>query len=521
MKGNRNSRIAACVIVLMISIGLVFSGCARDRASKFENPWFDKWKDTAEKSKGFTPTAKKKRGLDDKKSLGYDLRKELKAGPVKPLPKRKITVKLRDMEVSMVLRAIARAVDQNILINEAVSGKVTVDVKNVAWDDVFTGILNSQNLTYSWEGNIIRIMRVEDRQTEKKRDIRTLIVPIEWADAAQMQKNIQAVLTSYSAEEIDAEGEAAAMKTGTVLVDPHNNALIIQASLEDIQRLLPVIEAIDQPTSQVHIEAHIVEATKETARELGVQWGGLYKDGNQWVYPGANGLAANSGTGGVGIAPPASGWAANFPNANLVNDIATGPNFSLGWMVGTVGGNMLQAQLNALQTDGKLNILSSPSVTTLDNQEAIIESGKEVPFQTVDENGKIVIEWKKATMLLEVTPHVIDGEILKLTIQTKKDELDFTNTVLGNPTILTKNAETNVVLMNGETTVIGGLNRETMRDSDSGIPGLKDIPILGWLFKTDSDSTNLEELLIFITPYVLKQRQGEDVTVGVNAGSTN
>jgi type IV pilus assembly protein PilQ len=172
-----------------------------------------------------------------------------------------------------------------------------------------------------------------------------------------------------------------------------------------------------------------------------------------------------------------------------------------------IGEYLLDVQLSALQEEGKLNILSSPSITTVDNQRAIIESGAEVPFQVVDKDGNISVEFKKAVLRLEVTPHVIEGSMLKLKIVTHKDEVDFNNTVLGNPTIITKKAETNVILYDGQTTVIGGLSKETKSGSESGIPGLKDIPVLGYLFKGKSRTDKMEEILIFITPHVLKEKE--------------
>jgi type IV pilus assembly protein PilQ len=166
-------------------------------------------------------------------------------------------------------------------------------------------------------------------------------------------------------------------------------------------------------------------------------------------------------------------------------------------------------QLSALQEEGKLNILSSPSITTLDNQPASIESGREVPFQTVVYSGNVAtpsIEYKKAVLSLKVTPHTIDRNMLRLNIVTHKDELDFSNTVGGNPTIITKNAETNVILYDGQTMVIGGLSKETATDTESGVPFLKDIPLLGRLFKSTGKSSNMEEVLIFITPQILKEK---------------
>jgi type IV pilus assembly protein PilQ len=141
----------------------------------------------------------------------------------------------------------------------------------------------------------------------------------------------------------------------------------------------------------------------------------------------------------------------------------------------------------------------------LDNQSATIESGDEIPYQTT-EDGEVKIEYKKAVLRLKVTPHVIEGETLKLNIETSKDEINFSRTVMGNPTIITKKAETNVVLFDGQTTVIGGLNKETNSNAETGVPGLMNIPILGWMFRGKEKTNKMEEVLIFITPHILKQR---------------
>ena len=190
----------------------------------------------------------------------------------------------------------------------------------------------------------------------------------------------------------------------------------------------------------------------------------------------------------------------NFPAAL---DGTTG--MTLGYMFQNIGKGLLTVQLSALQQEGKLNILSSPSITTLENQSAIIESGARVPIQTIEDNN-VEIRYEDAVLKLEVTPYVIDKTNLKLKILTNKDELDFTRTVAGNPTIITKKAETNVILSDGQTTVIGGLSKETASESESGVPWLKDIPGLGWLFRSTDKSKSMEEVLIFITPYILKER---------------
>jgi type IV pilus assembly protein PilQ len=326
----------------------------------------------------------------------------------------------------------------------------------------------------------------------------TQVVQVEFADAKKLKESLEKFLSEKN------EGQP----IGSVTVDEHTNALIIQAIYGDLERMIPLILELDRPTQQILIEAHIVEATKGTSMELGVQWGGVLNDGDLWVTPGANstGVVGNPLSGG-GI-DPTSGWAANLPASGQGAGTYTG--FTLGFALEDVGNSVLAAQLSALETEGKLNILSSPSITTLDNQKATIESGTEVPYQTV-ENGEVKIEYKKAVLSLEVTPHVIGDNTLKLNINTKKDELDFANTVGGQPTILTKKASTNVLLFDGQTTVIGGLSKEKTSRDEAGLPWLKDIPILGYLFKSTGSSDDMEEVLIFITPHIL----GEQLTEGL------
>ncbi|MBU2549689.1 MAG: type IV pilus secretin PilQ [Proteobacteria bacterium] len=486
----------------------LFLGCAPDRTQK-PDPFFDKWRARAEESKANKPT-KVKDELGDNRSRLTRLQKELRAEFIKPLPKKKITVKLRDLPAAVALHAVARAVDQNILINETVQGKVTLDVKDVPWDQVFSSILSSQSLTYVWEGDIIRVMTYDEKVRNQKRAMQTRVVHIEFAEPADLQKNLQSILESAAQEKKgDGKEVTAAVLEGRVMVDAHNHALIIQATQDDIDRLVPLIASLDQPTSQVLIEAHIVETTKETALDLGVQWGGLSKDSaGNWFYPGANSSGIWGQTVGDPTFAPNTGPMVNFP----VTDI-TQAGFTLGFLAETTGSSMLALELSALQRDGKLNILSSPSITTLDNSAAVIESGAEVPYRTYDKDGQPVIQFKKATLRLEVTPHVIGGEQLKLKIDTKKDELDWTNPIDGNPTILTKNAQTHVILLDGQTTVIGGLNKENATNTETGVPGLKNIPILGWLFKGLSESNKMEEVLIFITPHILKEKGAEKAQV--------
>ncbi|MFO7715684.1 type IV pilus secretin PilQ [Desulfosarcina sp.] len=505
---HRNQWAASALAAIFLLSGL--TGCAQPKTQK-NNPVFDQWQARAAESKGFSPP-EQHRIIDMPESLPpADETAAMGPRNDKPLPDKSVTLKIHQADITVLLRALARSVGISILINNSVQGVTSLNADKIPWNQVFEGILKTHGLSYAWEGDLLRIVSLDDkanivrqleadqkilstrRQMELSEPLVTKIVHVDYADAAKLKTNLEKFLTEADNGKI----------LGSVLLDEHNNALIIQAARSDLERMIALITQLDQPTAQVLIEAHIIEATSETARALGVQWGGLYTGSDYWVTPNAGdaiGLTA------ADALNPSSGLAANFP-ADLSGAAVAGSGFTLGMIIKS-GDLLLAAQLNALEEEGKLNILSNPSITTLDNQTAIIESGDEVPFQTIDDNN-VQIEYKKAVLRLEVTPHVIAGDTLKMDIITNKDELDFTRTVSGNPTVITKKAQTNVVLFDGQTTVIGGLNKQTDRSIDYGIPWLREIPGLGYLFKGESKNNQMQDLLIFITPHILKRRPPE------------
>ncbi len=504
-------------LALLTALGL--AGCAA-KVAKPDQEFLEEWQARSAKSHGFSPAAPRRPiELPDRPPPAAPPGAAPPAA-TPPLPQQRISLRMVEASVPSVLRALAKAVDQNVMINERVKGVIDVSLKEVAWDQAFLGILRTHGLAYVWEGDIIRVITLEDKnreleQLETEQKIRakgrelewyepllTRIVEIEYTDAGALRDNLQTFLSLNAAEK----------PVGSVLVDVHTNSLIIQATPQDLERILPLIDVLDRPTPQVLIEAYIVEANKDAARALGVQWGGLYRNQagskNYFFTPGDIAGGAGSGvTPGSGESVnPSSGIASNFPAPLTTTDAAGNLlGLDLGFILESASGNILSVQLQALEEEGVINILSSPSITTLDNQEAFIESGREVPFQTV-EDDEVNIEYKQAVLRLEVTPHVIDGGTIKLTIFTTKDELDFENAVGNNPTIITKKARTSVILFNGQTTVIGGLSKETKSSSDFGIPYLRDIPYLGYLFGGYGRAKNEEDLLIFITPHILAEQ---------------
>jgi type IV pilus assembly protein PilQ len=494
--------LSGMLVLFMTTVWI--SGCSQNSGLKeVKDPFFEQWRVKAEESKGHSavkpPPANEAPFEITTKETAEKVEPEVR----KPLPTRKISLKMNSIDVSVLLRALAKAADQNIILNEKVTGKININIHQAPWDEVFLGILRTTGLNYSWEGDIIRIMTAEDLEADIRTRVRsrelklaqpplTRIVSVKFMEPNKLKANLEKFVT------IDRNGQ----QTGSILVDEHSNALIIRALKSDMDNILAVIERLDRPTPQVLIEAYIVEANKDVARELGIQWGGIYagKSGDKQVFV----TGKQTGTEAVPLDGPidvTSGSVVNLPAL----PIGGFDPMTLGLIYTRVGEYLLSAQLSALQDQGKLHILSSPSITTLDNQNAYIESGSDVPYQSV-EDGEVKVEYKKAVLRLDVTPHVIDSETLKMVIKVNKDEPDFTNTVLGNPTIITKKAETNVLQNDGQTIVIGGLSKESSSRSDTGTPFLEDIPGLGYLFKRKSSSDQMEELLIFITPHILKPR---------------
>ena len=542
-------KILSNLVISFIFSGFFFGCAGTDKENK--ELFFDKWKAIADKSEGYSPAPVKSIAEQKGTVLEDSFKKKITEQlPEKPLPTQKLTLEMHDVEIAVLLKTLARSVNQNIIISESVKGTAYISIKDTSWDQVFKGVLNANGLSYEWEGDIIRIITTDDinqslklmkakhniaagkQEYELKMGIlrsrvkmaeplQTWIYHVKYTDTETLRDNLKEFLKSTHAGSggagtgfevgsfpdgtlgSDSRIRAASSDLrGAILVDPHTNSLIIQVGRSELKKIRAMVLELDKPTLQVLIQAHIVEANSSTALELGIEWGGLYRGsvgGQNWITPGANSTGITDSKLSAGIDPTA-GMAVNFPA-----DLSGGKGLTLGFISESIGKHILTAQLSALEEDGKLNILSSPSITTLDNQKAIIESGRDIPYQTV-ENDDVQIEWKKAVIRLEVTPYIIDGKTLKMKIFTNKDEVDFSYEVAGNPLVITKRAETNVVLFDGQTTVIGGLSKEKVEDGEAGVPFLKNIPFFGYLFKNKSKNNEKEELLIFITPYILKEK---------------
>ncbi len=521
------------VMAIMGVVCILLPGCGKNRQAT-SDPFFEKWRVQAENTKGYSPTVPSFEKETVRKNQEATPEPETDSMDTNPLPTAEVTLSMHNAPVIAVLRALARAADQSIIISDTVEGTANINAVDIPWDTVFMGVLNTYGLSYERSENILKIKTAADLEKEWAREkaelkqkqlkwqlqhteaFETEIFFIRYTDAGALGEILEGLIEGDPKAVVDAQLETDTVASpgtpqqASVTVDEANNAILVHASKEKIQQISRVVRELDRPTLQVLIEAQIVETNRDTARALGIQWGGLNYEENGSKLHWIGGSMENSGSlftddGEAIIHQPSAGNIVNFP-ADLADTVGA----TLGYRLQDLSSNyLLTVQLSALQEEGKLNILSSPSITTLDNQAASIESGREVPFQTVVGTGSSAspsIEYKKAVLSLKVTPHTIDRNMLRLNIITNKDELDFTNMVQGYPTIITKNAETNVILFDGQTMVIGGLSKEIASDSESGVPVLKDIPLLGRLFKSTGKSSNMEEVLIFITPHILKER---------------
>jgi type IV pilus assembly protein PilQ len=506
------------LLAVLLTAVLIF-GCSSKVAQK--DPFLEKWSTMAETQTGSSPTPRDRDMVADLK-IPDDPGQASKDVVEKSLPQQRVSLKMRQADVKTVLRSLARIVDKNVLVKNEIKGEVTVDFRDVPWDQAFNSLLNTQGLTYIWEGDIIRVMTIEDLDLDLKRKtqdmgikwvapLHTVVVPIDYAKPKDLKETLESFLT------LSKEGKP----RGAVRVDEFSNSLVISAIRDDLVKMMPIIKKIDKPTSQIQIKANIVETTKEMGRQLGIQWGGSYarKVGGENFYVTPGGTFTQSGTVTSGTPPTLTpsgfppigrsneGLGLNFPATTMSALAGSG---TLGFMVGTIGGNILEMQLNALQKDSKLNILSSPSITTLDNQMAFTENGERVPVNTQTVSSGTISNtttYIDAVLRLEIKPHVIDDQTLSMKIVVKKDEVDESRKVFGNPYIIKKQTETNLIVRNGETIVISGLTKQRNLGADTGLPGLKDIPVLGWLFKGDDKQEKMEEVLIFITPRILPPYQ--------------
>jgi type IV pilus assembly protein PilQ len=430
----------------------------------------------------------------------------------------KLSLNFQNVEVRAVLNVIADFTDLNIITSDTVTGNITLRLKDVPWDQALEIILQTRGLDSRRAGNVIWIAPRDELATREKLQLeaanqisdleqtRTESFQMSYQKAADVQK-----LLSDPAQRI-------LSKRGSAVVDARTNTLFVQdvpSRLEEVRRL---ISKIDVAVRQVMIEARIVEASDSFARNLGVRFGYVEDQravqngrsiGNAGLQLGAElGTTAQTvGPGGTGLV---SGTPNLVPNAQQVNLPAAGLNnfapsaFSM-ILFKRDFSRFLTLELTALEADGRGKIIASPRVLTADQAEALIEQGTEIPYQQATSSGATSVSFRKAVLSLKVKPQITPEGNVIMTLDVNKDQAGAIIANVGRQ-IDTKHVKTEVLVENGGTIVIGGIYEQNDRNDTTKVPLLGDIPLLGFFFRNNSQSTVKTELLVFITPRIVNER---------------
>jgi len=404
-----------------------------------------------------------------------------------------------DVDIRDVVRFFGQLTGINLVLDPEVSGPVTIQLFGVPWDSALLTILESHNLGYKVQRNIVRITTTGKLATEAQAEAQLM----DQERAAQPLETQQIELSYARAADLLDLTDRQLSERGEAVVDERTNSLIVRDISASIAALRELLETLDQPAPQVNLKARIVETTREFSRELGVQWGfqgvadAAHGNTTGLVFPNNMTVQGNNSAfiGGEGIG--GTPFAVNLPTSEATSGIA----LSMGSVLDSF---RLDVTLSAMESSGRGKVISTPNVTAQNNYPAHIESGQRIPVQVLVDNTAS-IQFINANLQLQVTPQITDEDTIMLQIVVDKSEPDFTREVNGVPTIFTRRAETRVLVRDGGTTVIGGIFQLTVNEVEARVPGLHRIPLLGWLFKSQETSQNNNELLIFITPQILEQ----------------
>ena len=379
-----------------------------------------------------------------------------------------ITIDVQGADIKTVLRSISEFSGVNIIASPEVEGPVVIHLKNVPWKEALDSILRSQGYGWRDDYGIIRVAPNEDLQED---EVKAVTVDRKKEEMASLQTRV-VKLDFLNAKEIKAAMGKMTSPRGSVEADPSTNTVIVAEVPARIDRLVQLIKDMYQRLRQVEIVAKMVDVDHEATRELGVNWQAL-----------------------------------NLQAGSFAGDVITGQSMvdPFGALrVGTVQSwGDLNLIIEAMERDNKANIVSNPKISTADNQEARIMVGKEIPLIVSDEAGNPITELKKIGVILRVTPHVNSDGTITMDLHPELSDLATQATVQGGVIINLQEADTRVVVKDGETAVIGGLISDIESSVRTGVPVLKDVPLLGALFRFDSKTTRKRELVIFVTPRVV------------------
>jgi type IV pilus assembly protein PilQ len=424
---------------------------------------------------------------------------------------RRIDLDFKDADIHNILRLLSEVGGVNVVTADNVGGTVTIRMRDVPWDQALDVVLQAKSLGMVRQGNLLRVAPLAQLEQEREAAIarqkqqqqlaplETRLVPVSYATATNLQPRVRELLT----------------ERGSVSVDTRTNMLIVRDIVGQLDDVEDLVRSLDTQTPQVLIESRIVEAGSTYSRDIGIQWGGAAVMSSATGNP--TGLRFPSDLGVAGGVPlngaPTQGLSpftgtVNNPNyaVNLPAVTGNGSGGALGLTMGSLSGAVnLNVRLSAAEAAGSVRIISSPRILTLDNNEASISQGTLIPFSQVSAQG-VNTAFQEAKLELNVTPHVTSDGAVAMDVKITRNEPDFGRTGSnGQPTILEREATTQLLVDDGDTAVIGGIYvRNTGRNVDQ-VPFLGDIPVLGVFFKRRRFREDRNELLIFLTPRIVNR----------------
>jgi len=446
-------------------------------------------------------------GNQYKVSMQRIKRRVKQADPLKPRQKsykgKPLSLNFQDIEVRSVLQLLADFTDKNIVVSDSVKGNITLRLKSVPWDQALDIVLESKALAMRSNGNVIWVAPAVELQAKEQQELQAL----------QRKKALEPLVTEYiavnfaKAEEMvsliqsqssGSKGSGSMLSDrGNVSVDKRTNTLLIQDTISRVDEVRNMVKSLDVPVRQVSVEARIVIASDTFGKELGARFG-VTKIGS------SGGITSGSSEATGGIAGDlSSGSDVGMPSLGdrlNVNLPVVGAAGSLGFSL-LAKDYLLDLELSALQAESKGDIVSSPRVVTADKKKALIEQGVEIPYLQASSSGATSVSFKKAVLSLEVTPQVTPDEHVIMDLKVNQDTVGAVFS--GVPSINTREINTQVLVDNGQTVVLGGVHEETNNNDTTKVPVLSDLPYLGKLFQKNVKSTNKRELLIFVTPKIM------------------
>ena len=431
----------------------------------------------------------------------------------------KVTFNFQDIPVRSVLQLIADVSDLNIVVADTVGGNLTLRLTNVPWDQALDIVMDARNLdmrrngTVLWIGPTAEIAAREQQLLQAQADrrilepLQTVLIPVSYATAADLQALID---NSRNNNSRNADEDGLLSERGSVAIDARTNTLLITDTAEKIIAIQELVTKLDYAVRQVQIESRIVIASSEFAHELGVRFGVSYlHQGSNIGVIAADGQAAD--TFNPAIDPRDDGLLdiPSYPNRYQVNLPAPSANAATMALSFLTGDFLLDLELSALEAEGEGEVISTPRIVTANQAEAWIHQGVEIPYEQSTSSGATAVQFKEAVLELKVTPLITPDNRVQMDLNVKQDTVgEIYQTSRGGsvPSIDTRELETQVLVANGDTVVLGGIFQDETASKEEKVPWLGDIPGVGALFRRRANESKKRELLIFVTPSIVEDR---------------